>query len=331
VVLHPNVLTLLLSSALICFMVVLSAGYGWQIVRRWDIHSGSELQLSLERKTYLVSTLLSYAMAFQLASLFLYIYTANALAGYFVGAMCAAGTLNATPYGFPVLLLKTANFLLAGVWLILNHADGQGYDYPLIRKKYALLLAMAPLLLAEAVLQAMHFLGMESDVITSCCGSLFSVNAKGVVSEVAAISPKPAIAAFYAVMAILLCAGTLFWRKERGGYFLAGWTVAGLAVSLVALVSFVCLYFYELPTHHCPFCILQREYGYVGYPLYLALFAGSVSGVGVGALMPCRGIRSISGTVPRVQRLLALLTVISFGLFAAISTWPIVFSRFTLG
>lgn len=330
-ILHPNVLTLLLSSALICFMVVLSAGYGWQIVRRWDIRSGSELQLSLERKTYLVSTLLSYAMAFQLASLFLYIYTANALAGYFVGAMCAAGTLNATPYGFPVLLLKTANFLLAGVWLILNHADGQGYDYPLIRKKYAMLLAMAPLLLAEAALQAMHFLGMESDVITSCCGSLFSVNAKGVVPEVAAVPPRQAMAVFYGVTAVVLIAGIRFLRNGRGGYLLAGWTVAGLAASLVALVSFVCLYFYELPTHHCPFCILQRDYGYVGYPLFLALFSGSVSGAGVGALMPFRGIPSISGTVPRIQRRLALFTVLSFGLFAAISTWPIVFSRFSLG
>jgi len=331
VILHPNILTLLLSSALICFMVVCSAAYGWQILRRWDIRSGSELQLSLERKTYLVSTLLAYAMAFQLASLFLYIYTADALSGYFVGAMCAAGTLNATPYGFPVLLLKTANFLLAGVWLILNYTDGRGYDYPLIRKKYALLLAMAPLLVVEAALQAMHFLGMESDVITSCCGSLFSANAKGVVSEVAATAPKPAMAAFYAVMAILLSSGVLFWRKERGGYFLAGWTVAGLAVSLVALVSVTCLYFYELPTHHCPFCILQREYGYVGYPLYLALFGGSVSGVGVGALMPFRGVPSISGTVPRLQRRLALFTVLCFGLYTAISSWPVVFSGFTLG
>jgi len=42
----------------------------------------------------------------------------------------------------------------------------------------------------------------------------------------------------------------------------------------MAILSFISVYFYELPTHHCPFCILQKEYGYVGYPLYLTLFGG---------------------------------------------------------
>lgn len=330
-ILHPNILTLLLSSGLIAFLVLYAAFHGVQILDRWDIRSGSELQLSLERKTYLVSTLLSYAMVFQLASLFLYVYTADRLSSHFVGAMCAAGTLNATPYGYPVLLLKVVNFLLAGVWLLLNHADNQGHDYPLIRKKYGLLLAMVPFLLAEVVLQAMHFSGMESDRITSCCGTLFSVNAKGVASEMAGLPARPAMAVFYAVLSLSVLASLLFYRTGRGGYVVGFLSAAGLAVSLAGMVSFVCLYFYELPTHHCPFCILQREYGYVGYPLYLALFGGGVSGLGVGALAPFRGIPSLSGAVPRIQRSLSLSAAVCFALFTAIATWPVVFSGFTLG
>ena len=54
--------------------------------------------------------------------------------------MCAAGTLNVNAYGYPTLVLKVLNCLLAGIWLILNHADNRADDYPLIRKKYALLL-----------------------------------------------------------------------------------------------------------------------------------------------------------------------------------------------
>ena len=137
---HPAIIALLLSSAFICFMVLYSASCGIQILRRWDLSSGSEAQLSLERKTYLVSSMLSYAFGFQLISLFLFVYTADRICPFFVGAMCAAGSLNANAYGYPVLLFKVMNFLLAGFWLLLNFTDNRAPDYPLIRKRYILLL-----------------------------------------------------------------------------------------------------------------------------------------------------------------------------------------------
>ena len=62
----------------------------------------------------------------------------------------------------------------------------------------------------------------------------------------------------------------------------------------MAILSFISPYFYELPTHHCPFCILQSEYGYIGYLLYGALFGSAVTGMGVGVLMPFRNIASLS-------------------------------------
>ena len=39
---HPSILALYVSSILIAFMVFYSAFYGVQILRRWDIESGSE-------------------------------------------------------------------------------------------------------------------------------------------------------------------------------------------------------------------------------------------------------------------------------------------------
>ena len=48
-------------------------------------------QLGLERRTYLVSTLLGFALAFQVLSLFLLVYAADAIAPQLTGAMCAAG------------------------------------------------------------------------------------------------------------------------------------------------------------------------------------------------------------------------------------------------
>lgn len=127
---HPSIIALYVASVLISFMVLYGASYGIQILRRWDITSGSELQLILERKTYLISTLLTYLFGFEIVSLFLYIFTVDHLHTFFVGAMCAAGSLYVNGYGYPALILKIINFLFAGVWLILNYTDNRAYDIP---------------------------------------------------------------------------------------------------------------------------------------------------------------------------------------------------------
>ena len=327
---HPSIIALYLSSALISFMVLYSAYYGIQILRRWDIQSGDELQLILERRTYLVSTLLAYTFAFQLASLFLFIYTVDHLHRLFVGAMCAAGTLNVNPFGYPALILKVMNFLFAGLWLILNDADTRGYDYPLIRKKYWFLLLIAPFLLGEAILQANFFLRLRPDVITSCCGTLFSTDTGRMASEIAPLPSLPMKATFYLTMASTVALGLYFYLKNRGGYFFSSLSMVAFILSILSIISFISLYYYELPTHHCPFCILQKEYGYIGYPLYLCLLAGGVSGMGVGVLMPFRKIGSLSEGLPSLQKRLALLSFILYAIFAVMVTLRMVFSDFIL-
>ena len=327
---HPTILALYISSILITFMVLYAAFYGVQILRRWNLASGSEDQLILERKTYLISTLLTYLFGFELLSLFLYVFTVDRLHTFFVGAMCAAGTLYANSYGYPALILKVVNFLLAGLWLILNYADNQGYDYPLIKKKYSLLLLIAPLLLTEVILQANYFLRLKPDIITSCCGSLFSKEAHTFVSEMSVLPSHPTEIVFYLSIGFTAISGLYFYRRGKGGYLLSSLSGITLLVSVVSILSFISVYFYELPTHHCPFCILQREYGYVGYPLYMALLGGTISGVGVGLLMPFRKIKSLSEAVPSLQRRLALASTILFLIFTAIVTYRMVFTDFVL-
>jgi len=327
---HPSILALYVASLLISFMVLYSSAYGIQILRRWDIQSGSELQLFLERKTYLISTLLTYVFGFELLSLFLYIFTVDQLSTFFVGAMCAAGTLYVNGYGYPTLILKLVNFLLAGLWLILNYADNRGFDYPLIKKKYVFLLILTPLILAETVLQANYFLGLNPNIITSCCGSLFSVGERGFTSEVVTLPSIPMKISFYLAMSLTIASGLYFHSRGKGAYFFSLASAITLLVSLASILSFISVYFYELPTHHCPFCILQKEYKFVGYPLYLTLFGGTISGMGVGVLMPFRNTKSLSEIVPSVQKKLTLASLILFTLFTAIVTYRTVFSNLIL-
>ncbi len=329
-ILHPAIIALLVSSGLMSLLMLYAAFYGVRIIRHWDLQSGSSLQIDLERRTYLISTVLTYVFGFQLISLFLFIYTTDSLCTLFTGAMCAVGTLNVNRFGYPVLVLKVLNFILAGLWLIVNAADNRGYDYPLIRKKYAFLLVIAPLLLAETVLQARYFLALHPDVITSCCGSLFSGSEQSLTSDLSAFPAALMKVLFSVSMTLALGAGVYFHWKGTGGYLFSALSAAAFLISLASILSFIGPYVYELPTHHCPFCLLQKEYGYVGYPLYVALLIGAVSGMGVGVLMPFKKTPSLASTVPTMQKNLALLSVASYSAFTGIVLYRILVSHLVL-
>ena len=193
------------------------------------------------------------------------------------GPCARRAALYVDPYGYPTFLLKILNVILAGLWLIVNHVDNRAYDYPLIRKKYALLLILAPLILAESIVQTLYFTQMKADVITSCCGSLFSSEGSAVSSDIAALPAKVAMAGFSLVFALTFLLGGVYRLRGKWGGLFSFASGLFFLVACVSFISFISLYFYELPTHHCPFCVLQREYGYIGYLLYATLLTGVVS------------------------------------------------------
>ncbi len=378
-ILQPGIIALLLVSLFMTGMILYSSFFGLRIIRRWDLQSGSEEQLALERRTYLISTILAYALVFQIGSLFLFVYTADSLHRLFVGAMCAAGVLNIDPYGYPTFLLKILNLMLAGLWLIINYADNQAYDYPLLRKKYILLIIIAPLIVTESVIQLLYFLEMKADVITSCCGSLFSPPRGNLSAEIVSITPvqtamteslaqslkttpktsdlilaccegiftgealalimtivtalrvQTVMAGFYLTLAMTFASGIAYYIKGKLGLLFSFASTTFFLISCVSVLSFISLYFYELPTHRCPFCLLQKEYGYVGYILYASLLAGAVSGLGVGILRPFARLSSLSASLPLLQKRLTLLCLVTYFLFAGLVIYRMASTDFTLG
>ena len=232
--------------------------------------------------------------------------------------MCAAGSLAVNPFGYPTLLAKLATCLIAGVWLILHRADTQGYDYPLIHPKYALLLLLVPMVLAETWLQAGYLTGLKADVMTSCCGSLFGQGRQGFAAELAGLPSRIMQPLFWSTFGALLLTGIGLLRRRRGAAVVAVLSLGFLLVAVASLLSFFCLYIYELPTHHCPFCLLHREYGFVGYPLYAALLGGAIAGLGLGTLSLFHDRKSLASALPRMQTRLAWGVLICAGVFTLI-------------
>jgi hypothetical protein len=327
---HPGILALLLGTILTASMLVYGALEGIKIIRHWNINSGSERQLALERKTYLISTIVNYALGFQLLSLFLFIYTADTISPLFVGAMCAAGSLKVNGLGYPAFILKIVCFLLSGLWLVINVADNRAHDYPLIQKKYWMLLFIAPVLIAETVVEGGYLLGLKPNVITSCCGTLFTADADTVVSDLLILPRAVSETAYFLSAPVTIGLGFYVISKGKGAYLFSIASLIHFFISIVALISFISIYFYELPTHHCPFCILQSDYVYVGYGFYLALLVGTVCGMGTGVIMPFHKIESLQSAIPPMQKRLALVSVLSNFIFLLISVCGILFSNLSM-
>lgn len=332
-ILHPGILALLLGALLVALLMLYACIIGFSVLRHWDRTSYSRRQLELERRTYLISTMVNYALGFQALSLLLFIYTVDSLHQLFIGAMCATGTLNANPVGWYVLLVKIPVFFLAWLWVIVNHYDLQVEDSPLVRSKYAALFILLPLVVLDGWWQFRYFTGLDPQIITSCCGSLFSSGDGGFASSMAALPVVPMIWLFYlwSLLLILLVLPALKFRAAVLRYLLALAALLLLPVGLASVISFISIYIYEMPTHHCPFDLLQAGYHFIGYPLYLALFGSVLCGLIPGLM---RVLQIFAPGLGRVfagrERFWLLTTLVFLLLLLGLVSRPLLFGPFTL-
>jgi hypothetical protein len=311
---QPAALALLLAASLNALMLAASSLFALHLLRHWNPDSGSERQIALERRTYLVSTLVGLSLLLGLPTLALFVHNADAMAPFFTGAMCAVGSLKVNAWGMPALFAMLAGFFLAAAWLVLNHLDSRGWDTPLMRAKYRLLLVLGPLALLQASMLWLYYFNLNPEVITSCCGSLFGPAASGVAAEMAALPTTTAVPVFFAGWLLTLAAGMAFVARGRFGRLFGLLAAVHFPLALAAIVAFIAPYVYEQPNHHCPFCLLQAEHGYAGWVLYLPLFLGTAAGIGAGLAASMRAA-SLSQVAPRVAAGLAKLAVVALGVF----------------
>jgi len=295
-----------------------------RILRYWDQSVDTALQIRLEGETWLLSALMQYGLFFQLFSLILLVLAADSFSGQLAGAMCATGAFTANVYGIPALLIKIVMAFCSGYWLLLHRLDLQVETYPLVRLKYGCLLLLVPLLLVDGTLQSLYLFSLEPDVITSCCGVLFRPAEHDGHNLLNPFSVPLLLSIFYPLAGLLVGMG--IWlhrrilqktdRKSRLLMVAYAWCwVLFFIVSLWAITVFFSSYIYAMPSHRCPFDILQAEYNYVGYPLYLSLFAATFLGTGCGVaeLVRCRdGLEPVVDRFQVVALPAALILLIIF-------------------
>ncbi len=327
--LQPGILALLLGSGLGTVLLAAAVVPAVRIIRHWDLASGSEEQLRLERQTYLVAAIMRLVMGFQIVFLFLFLQTVDGLAPMFIGAMCAAGSLKVNGFGYPALVAKILTCLgWPGV------ADPRRHRQPGQRLPAHPHEIPAPALHPGAARPRRRCRPCparpgEPNIITSCCAIVFSAGSGGTV--VATVwTCRSASQAAFALSATLTRPPAGPCTGMAGARSCSPWPRPALFAVDHALIAFISLYVYELPTHHCPFCLLHREYGGIGYPLYLLLLTLAVTGLGTGLLHRYRAVPSLRTVIPAMQRRLALIALAANAAFLLLVTGSMALSNLRL-
>ena len=275
----PEILTLDILNFLFLAFATIAFYFSLKIVFYYDASATTPRQYSLEKQSYLVATIIKFIFAIKIPLFIFFIFTLNQIATLLPGAMCAAGVVNATVYGTPLLLLKIINLYLFGYWIVLNYEDMKTPQQKYLRLKFLLFCIVYILFVIEIVTQFVMFASIDVNSVVDCCGAIFSTTSQTYMAKLLGLPHAVLLPLFYGLFLIM----ALFYFMKNS-YLYAVANALFLPISIITLIAFFGTYIYELPTHHCPFCLLQKDYSYIGYILYVLLFIGTFFGFIVGVI-----------------------------------------------
>ncbi len=284
ILMSKEVLVFLFAEGLLLLLLGLAAHHSIRIIKSWDFTATSPEQYRLEKLSYLVVVLIRFTLIFKIVLLPFFVHMTDTLSVIMPGAMCAAGVVNASEYSGPLLILKVMIPLLAGAWLLLNRLDLRAATYPYIKSKLHFFLIIFTFVALESVLDYLFLSGLEVSSPVECCSALFGVVAGG------GLPFNLNTPSLLLVFGLLSALSYLFSANRMPLATLLN-ASAYLFASYYAVVYFFGCYIYQLPTHQCPFCMLQPEYAYIGYALWGSLLLSTFT-----ALAPAL-IKAITGEV----------------------------------
>ncbi|OPX27567.1 MAG: hypothetical protein B1H07_01180 [Campylobacteraceae bacterium 4484_166] len=261
--LSNNIVTLFFIQTILLLFSIYSLFISLNIIKNWDFNKTTSYQYNLEKKSYLISLIIFFVIFVKIILFIFFVNSLDGLSSIVPGAMCASGIINANEYGTILLFFKI--FVLAGfgIWLVLNKLDIEALDYPYLVKKYYLFLVLFLSIVIEFVLEFLYFTNISIKRPVLCCSAVFQ-DTQGFASM---MKIEYILILFYINYIALIISNVM---KNSLTSLLSG--ALFLVLSYFSIVYFFGTYIYELPTHKCPFCMLQEEYFYIGYIIWITMF-----------------------------------------------------------
>jgi hypothetical protein len=258
-----------------------------------------------------VTLVITFTLVAKIILLPFFGHTLDRLSNVVPGAMCAAGVINANAYGFPLLGWKLGVLALAGLWLLVNRTDLAASDHPLMRRKLGLFFVIGMVVVVEWVLEVLYLTNISILTPVQCCSIIYGVATAGNGLPLG-LDNSLLLLLFYLLFALNL---TLTWLRYHFLNFLA--SIAFVYIGYLAVVYFFGTYVYQLPTHQCPFCMLQPEYHWAGFLIWGSLLFGAFFGAVVWPLRVLTGQE-----MPQCRRWCILLLTV---FMLVVSLYPVVY------
>jgi hypothetical protein len=281
-ILLSNEIIIFLFVQIILFILLSIAFYfSLSIIKNWDFNKTTNKQYKLEKTSYLVILIISFTLIVKIVLFPYFAYSLDNLSNIVPGAMCAAGIIGANEFGQINLTLKILILFFIGVWLIINSLDLKEKTYPFTKKKYFLYIFIFILSIVELFLDFSFLDNISTKEPVMCCSVIFGVNNTG--SKIPFdLSISNLLIVFY-----LLYILTTILSLQKSSFLNLIINFMFLYIGYYAVTYFFSTYIYQLPTHQCPFCMLQKEYYFIGYFIWGTLFLGTFFGVSSFILKTC--------------------------------------------
>ncbi len=260
----PHILSIIAVESILLVFSCICLYSAIKISLDFDIKSTSPYQYKLSKRSYLLSVIVIFILGIKLPLFLYFIWGLDALSNIVPGAMCAAGIVSASKFGVYLLSLKIANLFFLCGWLFLNYHDFKSPISQYMKLKFALFQPLFLALVLEFILNLAHFSTLSSKTPVACCSVIFAQN-----PDAMPFYQNTSFILGLFILSFLL--HVIFFTLKKPILFAFSSFILTIS-STYALIRFFSPYIYELPTHLCPFCLLQKEYYFIGYLLYILIF-----------------------------------------------------------
>ncbi|SFV69131.1 Possible membrane protein [hydrothermal vent metagenome] len=273
ILLSNQVIIYLLSESTLFLLLAIAFIVSIRILLKWDFESFNPIQFALEKQSYLVSTITLFVFIMKFFLLIYFVFTIDSLSLIIPGAMCGAGVISANEYGATLLALKLLLLALFIFWFYIHSYDTHTKNYQYFKEKSWIFVAIFIFILFELFLDFQYFTNIDTHIAVSCCSALFG--------QLEGANPLPfglnislLLLLFYMLYSLVLLTLNLNYK-----YLYIISNILFLYIAYYGVVYFFGTYIYQLPTHKCPFCMLQSDYYYIGYAVWGSLFLGTFIGI----------------------------------------------------
>ncbi len=268
VLLSSNVIAILFVESILVLLAFIAFFWSIRIYKHWNFESLQNSQYLLEKKNYFTTTIIYFILLVKILLLPFFASVVNELSNIVPGAMCGAGVISANDFGFPIFFIKLFVLFLGVCWILTNAIDLKS-SYLFTKRKYELFFLIFGLLILEFCFVVLYFSNISLETPVACCSVIYGT------SDIGSKIPFN-LDGISLSLVFFIVSGLLFVSNQSTSKLLSFFLgVLFLYFGYYFVLHIVGIYIYELPTHICPFCMLQKEYYFIGYPLWIALFLTS--------------------------------------------------------